>query len=130
MYQRRDTEALAEHCLAHLDAMTREQLHDKSAIAAELAWRDARIAELEAIVAKLPKTADGMPVVPQVAHVWYVHPTGKVVGFAPTIDDITQGWWCHNGGRDPDDNWTHVTLADAYSTRQAAEAARVKGGAA
>jgi hypothetical protein len=42
--------------------MTDEGLHLKSRIAAELAYRDARIAELEAVVDKLPKTADGVPV--------------------------------------------------------------------
>lgn len=51
-YAERDAEALDAaggglYC-RHLNAMTAEGLHDKSDIAAELAFRDARIAELEA----------------------------------------------------------------------------------
>ncbi|BBI61782.1 hypothetical protein [Vreelandella sulfidaeris] len=37
----------------HLSAMTGEQLHDKSDIAAELAWRDARIDELSGAIDQL-----------------------------------------------------------------------------
>lgn len=39
-YARRDTEALSEHYLRHVEAMTTEGLDRKSDIAAELAWRD------------------------------------------------------------------------------------------
>ena len=48
-YAQRDTEALGidEFYYTHVEAMTSEGLHSKSAIAAELAVRDARIAELE-----------------------------------------------------------------------------------
>jgi hypothetical protein len=46
-YATRDAEALGEYYMRHLDAMTREDLYSKSAIAGELAWRDARVAELE-----------------------------------------------------------------------------------
>jgi hypothetical protein len=49
LYAERDIEGdeLRPHYMRHLDRMTRENLHSKSAIAAELAHRDARIAELE-----------------------------------------------------------------------------------
>lgn len=49
-YAERDIMALDKHgghYTRHLSAMTGEALHDKSDIAAELAYRDARIAELE-----------------------------------------------------------------------------------
>ncbi|MBF57687.1 MAG: hypothetical protein CME80_08215 [Halomonas sp.] len=49
-YAERDIMALDKaggHYCRHLSAMTGEGLHDKSDIAAELAYRDARIAELE-----------------------------------------------------------------------------------
>lgn len=36
------------HYCRHISAMTREQLHSKSDIAAELGWRDLQIAELKA----------------------------------------------------------------------------------
>lgn len=39
-YARRDIEDLCEYYTRHLDAMTREGLHSKSDIAAELGWRD------------------------------------------------------------------------------------------
>ena len=45
-YARRDIEDLGELYLRHVNAMTAERLHDKSHIAAELAWRDSRIADL------------------------------------------------------------------------------------
>lgn len=47
LYAPRDTEALGSHYTAHLEAMTAEGLHDKSAIAAELAWRDQKLAAAE-----------------------------------------------------------------------------------
>ena len=42
-----DSSELAPHYSKHVMAMTAEGLHSKSDIAAELAWRDARIAQLE-----------------------------------------------------------------------------------
>ena len=49
VYQERDVEALDEaggYFSLHMDAMTREELHGKFEIAAELAQRDAEIAKL------------------------------------------------------------------------------------
>jgi hypothetical protein len=46
-YAERNHRALGEYYLRHVDAMTAEALHDKSAIAAELAIRDQRIRALE-----------------------------------------------------------------------------------
>lgn len=43
----RDPVALGQHYINHVDAMTREKLHSKADIAAELAYRDQRIEELE-----------------------------------------------------------------------------------
>jgi hypothetical protein len=40
IYALRQTEDLGEHYVRHAEAMTREGLHSKSAIAAELAYRD------------------------------------------------------------------------------------------
>jgi len=48
LYADRDAEALGEHFMRHLDRMTVEGLHSKSAIACELAHRDAKIAALTA----------------------------------------------------------------------------------
>lgn len=81
----------------------------------------ARIAELEAIVAKRPKTADGVPVVPG-SEVW--HP-----------EYMWRPWWveyCDSSGGyfvpiNPDrrgNEWDEAAVSDCYSTPQAAEAAR------
>jgi hypothetical protein len=43
VYADRDHRALGEHYYRHISAMTGEELHAKTAIAAELAWRDAQI---------------------------------------------------------------------------------------
>ena len=48
LYAPRDPSTLEPHYSAHVSAMTTEGLHAKSLIAAELAWRDQRIAQLEA----------------------------------------------------------------------------------
>lgn len=47
LYAKRNVIALGEHYTRHVSAMTGEGLHDKSSIAAELAWRDRRIAVLK-----------------------------------------------------------------------------------
>ena len=51
-YAERNAEDLGQVFMDHLMAMTAEQLHRKSAIAAELAYRDQRIAQLEAELKK------------------------------------------------------------------------------
>ena len=50
IYKRRDHEAMGDHYFRHIEAMTSESLNSKSAIAGELAFRDARIAELAKLV--------------------------------------------------------------------------------
>jgi len=47
-YAERSPRELGEYYTTHIMAMTAEELHDKSSIAAELAYRDKYIAELEA----------------------------------------------------------------------------------
>lgn len=49
-YAQRDTESLGNTYIKHVEAMTAEGLHAKSAIAAELAWRDDKIEKLESLV--------------------------------------------------------------------------------
>lgn len=51
LYAERDPMALEPHYCRHVQAMTAEGLHWKSDIAAELAWRDQRIEQLEAALA-------------------------------------------------------------------------------
>ena len=52
IYAKRDHEALGQHYLHHIDRMTVEGLHSKSAIAGELAHRDDKIARLESELAR------------------------------------------------------------------------------
>jgi hypothetical protein len=47
LYGNRDSRALGRFYTQHVEAMTRESLHEKSAIAAELAHRDKQIWDLE-----------------------------------------------------------------------------------
>lgn len=47
LYAERDEMALGQFYVDHVCAMTAEGLHEKSDIAAELAWRDARINEIK-----------------------------------------------------------------------------------
>lgn len=53
LYARRDHRALGDHYIRHVDHMTSEGLHSKSAIAAELAWRDSQIQKLQESVESL-----------------------------------------------------------------------------
>ena len=68
---------------------------------------------LHAIVGKLPKTADGVPVTADMT-LWYVNPNGVVPTTSFTFDDICE---CLIDGNGP----------KLYSTREAAEAAKSKG---
>jgi len=82
-----------------------------------------RIAALEAIVAKLPKTKDGVAVVPCVDRLWYPYPGRQALP--------SSRWsWSLNWDRD---RWTlafigwdgelHFSPEECYSTKEAADAA-------
>ena len=96
-----------------------------------LAQAHARIAELEAIVAKLPKTADGVPAYKDMP-VWCVMPDGSIY-------ETELGWYCTLGAafardlaarqagyRLSNGVWRDVgvPVEHCYSTREAAEAAK------
>lgn len=57
LYADRDSRALGQHYLKHVEAMTVEGLHSKADIADELAWRDVQIESLTARVAELERDA-------------------------------------------------------------------------
>jgi hypothetical protein len=75
------------------------------------------IERLLAIVAKLPKTADGVPVVPGM-RVWWV--CNRAI-WAGTVDGVTcdQVWLIPDEG----EHWGTWSPSDCYSTREAAEKA-------
>ena len=92
---------------------------------------DARIAELEAVVAKLPKTADGVPAYKDMP-VWCVMPDGSIY-------ETELGWYCTLGAafardlaarragyRLSNGVWRDVgvPVEHCYSTPEAAEAAK------
>ena len=52
LYEERDIVGQGQFYSRHVDAMTREKLHSKAAIAAELGHRDQRICELEVMLLK------------------------------------------------------------------------------
>ena len=76
---------------------------------------------LEAIVGKLKKTADDVPVVPHSdTRLWYIHPkTGEIYErtYEADLDDTR----CH---RDRKGGVVWVSVEESYSTREAAEAAK------
>lgn len=61
LYAHRDLPSLEPHYCAHVSAMTSEGLHAKSAIAAELAWRDAEIDRLREENARLRAVVEALP---------------------------------------------------------------------
>jgi hypothetical protein len=74
------------------------------------------INRLAAIVEKLPDTADGVPVVPGVDKVWRIWPDGIAHPEVTVTCDAMCGWRVRWG-----------EIGTAYSTREAAEAAKAKG---
>ena len=52
LYPKLDPRELEPHFSQHMQAMTSERLYSKADIAIQLAWRDKRIAELEALFAR------------------------------------------------------------------------------
>ncbi len=58
LYAERDIEEQGEHYVRHVGAMTAEQLHAKSDIAAELAHRDIEIDRLRAALKRVVKTSE------------------------------------------------------------------------
>ena len=57
-YADRDIIGLGQHYTRHVMAMTSERLHEKSDIAAELAWRDEQIERLRAELAACREDAE------------------------------------------------------------------------
>lgn len=76
-----------------------------------------RLAELEAIVDKLPKTADGVPVMPGMT-VFFT--TGKGCSVNGIVQHVTSACCGNTSGAGL--HWWRST-SDCYSTREAAEAA-------
>lgn len=59
LYAERDIDVLGGYYINHASAMTTEKLHSKSAIAAELAYRDMQIATLAADARRWQAVRDG-----------------------------------------------------------------------
>ena len=95
--------------------------HTHSAISDEVYAAAREMERLEAIVGKLKKTADRVPVVPHSdTRLWYIHPkTGKIYErtYEADLDDTR----CH---RDRKGGVVWVSVEESYSTREAAEAAK------
>ena len=54
LYARRNTAALGEYYVRHIEAVTDENLCEASDIAAELAWRDREIDRLRSMIYEIP----------------------------------------------------------------------------
>jgi len=89
IYAQRDIESdrLSGHYMRHLDHMTTENLFGKSEIAAELAWRDAQIADLRVSVDALSKFKA------------YVHQRLDEAGIPADPDSPHKAEGCRIGGR-------------------------------
>ncbi len=93
---------------------------DKRGVEQALEAAQARIAELEAVVAKMQKTADGVRVMPFVDDVFRPYEDGPGDWYWTTRAESFEVVWCHINGSisyDPE---------CCYSTRALAEAARSK----
>ena len=133
LYAKRDKEPILDLYSSHINAMTVEGLYSKADIAAELAFRDARVAELEAelfrLRSALPKTADGVSVVPGMT-LYYLRPGAKpkeyrISGFnyddpAGIFSPISFGTVYFN----PDGFSSIWRWDQCYSTLEAAQAAQ------
>ena len=105
-------------CIAHLQNLQRRWVETVEACGRKLGKQDARIQELEAIVSRLPKTADGVPIAPGM-QVWVI---SQCCGSEATDvwTFITQA--VTDSGAD---GWHGLTL---YSTEQAAREVLNSGG--
>lgn len=86
LYAERDAmelDAAGGFYIRHVTAMTKEELHNKSDIAAELGWRDMRIAGLEAKCAALASELDAI-----VKQSEAVYEAGYNHGHLHTVDGI------------------------------------------
>lgn len=83
-----------------------------------IAERDSRIAELEAVVSKLPKTADGVVVTPGMS-VWVDRGSDVY-----EEDRYEEGAWWPDESCDIYGDGEYITLGNCYSTRAAALAAK------
>ena len=84
----------------------------------------ARLDALQALVDKLPKTADGVPVVD--GDELYHPSVGDNSMFG--VHAETKAYWIWNSGPNEGSHWTD-TISSCYSTREAALAAKVEGDA-
>lgn len=90
---------------------------DNERLQIEVSCKDARIDELQAIVDKLPKTADGVVLIPDhfvTLYAIWEDAIVEITGVTP--ENYGDEWWV-------DDNLFETPVAKAYSTREAAEAA-------
>lgn len=104
--------------LADRNETARWQEDEYSAID-ELREAAAEIERLQAIVSRLPRTADGMPIAPGMK-LWTVFDGS----------DVTVNWFCRGHGTGVwlmDTDRGNRTESECYSTREAAEKARLAG---
>jgi len=88
-------------------------------IGTEIADLQAENARLAGIVAKLPRTADGVPVVPEMK-LWGNHPLRGLIDLTVQHDLTAKGEYNGTG-------WPVLNLKDCYSTREEAASAAAKG---
>ena len=81
IYGNRDPEDQGPHFMKHLDRMTVEKLHNKSAIAAELAHRDIEIDQLKTANAELVKALSDL--------IYYLDDVSSPLLYGNAVDTAT-----------------------------------------
>ena len=112
--------------LAERETKVRPHMPDsRECFVHQLAAAKADNARLQAIVDRLPRDNHGEPIVPNTPR-YYVHPKGMVCEIQ-VVCNLAYEWWNYDS-----ENVAHRrTLAeDSYSTREAAETTKEKGGRA
>ena len=109
-------------------------LGERNELARRLAEAEARAEAAEAVVAKLPKTADGVPITQPGVHLYSSNPQYTELRFVTTSwmqwDPLNQimehGWSVYAADEDGRAVRCHYTedIDCLYSTREAAEAAK------
>lgn len=110
--------ACAVYAVRQLQKRALEWIEARGDLSSRLRVARTEIARLQGIVDKLPKTADGVPMV--LGETYYVSPGGWAITIA-----VLEDKWVKP--RERIDRCLWWTPQDCYSTREAAEAAKGEG---
>jgi DNA repair exonuclease SbcCD ATPase subunit len=96
---------------------TKPQCDEQSVVPGAVEALMRRVAELEAVVNQLPKTADGVPCIPGETPLWH----RSHIDRQGHVDDKGNAAFYYGCGE-----YRYEAVGDCYSTREAAQAAKAK----